>query len=123
MRSLFGALFGLVIGIFVSAILKNHQFFEIIKETLKQPSYLSLIIAFSIFGWIIGMTSLSNERIKNFCCYDKVTFLSLAALGVIVAVLTKSSWAISILYLVITTIIWVIMRKVILYYSKKEKLD
>lgn len=121
MRSLFGALFGLIIGICVSAILKNRQFFEIIKETLIQPSYLSLIIIFAIFGWIIGMTSLSNERIKNFNCYDKVTFLSLAALGVIIAVLTHSSWIVSILYLIITIIIWIIIGKIILYFRKEEK--
>jgi heme/copper-type cytochrome/quinol oxidase subunit 2 len=93
MRSIFGALFGLIIGSFVSVLLnlKNSQFGEAIKTILKDPFYLAIIFLFAIFGWIIGMitskksqaTNSSNEKDKN----ENTTYISIDWVGITLLVL------------------------------------
>ena len=119
MRSLFGALFGLVIGILVSALLKNNQLFEVLKEVFKNPSYLSLIIAFAIFGWVIGMSlwkkpqnmsSAKKEDKKESSQYSSIewegiTLLILVILGVLVS-FTIRSW-LAFVFIFFNEILWI----------------
>jgi NhaP-type Na+/H+ or K+/H+ antiporter len=119
MRSLFGALFGLVIGILVSALLKNNQLFEVLKEVFKNPSYLSLIIAFAILGWVIGMSqwkktqtiSSTKEGDKkegsqyNSIEWEAATLLILVILGFLVSLSICKCLAFGFIF--INEIIWV----------------
>jgi predicted permease len=119
MRSLFGALFGLIIGIFVSTLLKNNQIFEVLKEVFKNPSYLSLILAFVIFGWVIGMSewkkpqtirSAKEEDKKESSKYNSIegeaiTLLILVILGVFVS-FTIHSW-LAFVFIFFNEILWI----------------
>jgi L-asparagine transporter-like permease len=119
MRSLFGALFGLVIGILVSALLKNNQLFEVLKEVFKNPSYLSLIIAFVVLGWLIGMSqwkktqtiSSTKEGDKkessqyNSIEWEAAVLLILVILGVLVS-LDKFHW-LAFGFIIFNEILWI----------------
>ena len=125
MRSLFGSLFGLVIGIFVSALLKNNQLGEVLKEVFKDPYYLPLIIAFAIFGWLIGMSqwkktqtiSSKKEGDKkdssqyNSIEWEAITLLILVILGVLVSLIKRPELALGFIFFnEILWIFWLLLR-------------
>lgn len=131
MRSLFGALFGLVIGILVSALLKNNQLWEVLKEVFKNPSYLSLIIAFAILGWLIGMSGWKKaqtisstkegdrkENIKNSIAWEEITLLILIVVGVIVTFIKNSGGLWAFIFIAINEIIWIVLLLV-----KRDRLN
>ena len=119
MRSLIGALFGLVIGILVSALLKNNQLFEVLKEVFKNPSYLSLIIAFVVLGWLIGMSLWKKTQIisstkegdkkesnqYNSIEWEAAVLLILVILGVLVS-LDKFHW-LAFVFIIFNEILWI----------------
>lgn len=112
MRSLFGALFGLIIGIFVSAFLKSSQLFEVLKEVFKTPYYLSLIIAFVIFGWVIGLaqwekarTISSEKEGYNSIEWEGITILILVILGALVS-LSICKW-LALVFIFLNEILWI----------------
>jgi len=119
MLSLFGAFFGLVIGILVSGLLENTQLFGVLKEVLKNPSYLSLIIAFAIFGWVIGMSqwrktqkisSTEEERKEsnqfNSIKWEIVSFLVIVLVGTLILLIQSSAW-LALGFIVFNEIIWI----------------
>jgi L-asparagine transporter-like permease len=121
MRSLFGALFGLIIGSFVSVLLnlKNNQLGEVLKEVFKNTSYISLIIAFAILGWLIGMSQWKKTQIisstkegdkKESSQYNSIEWeasalLILVILGVLASL--DKSHCLAFIFIILNEILWI----------------
>lgn len=116
MRSLFGALFGLMVGMIVSLVMKGERFVNLILEVIREPGYLAIILMSGIVGWFIGIVH-----------YKKLTheavYLMFVLIGVLVMLLTGSSWPIAILSIFLISMIWVLVRYALLYMDKKFKSD
>lgn len=124
MRSLFGALCGLMMGVLVGALIKNGDLYQSIKEMIVEPVYLVLIIGSIAVGWIVGFMSIGRTKSpksdsnktdhgKNgtrFNEWESLFFLVFLAFALIAYLIVKWEGGAYIFIAVLLWIIWFLIK-------------